>query len=84
MTQAQLFMSYRIVQIVPTSIPSGDGHNYFGTIDVEPLNPPPSENDLISLMFSAGDGPGSLSTILALFSKYSINLTRIESRPSRR
>ncbi len=39
----------------------------------------------ISLVFStASDGPGSLMSILQLFGKHKINLTRIESRPAMR
>ena len=47
-------------------------------------NTPPSGSDKTSIVFSTGkDQPGSLVTILQLFSKAGINLTRIESRPTK-
>jgi chorismate mutase/prephenate dehydratase len=42
------------------------------------------EGNKISLMFTAKDGPGSLRGVLDTFDKNGINLTRIESRPSKR
>ena len=44
----------------------------------------PSGNDKSSIMFSIKDKVGALYAALRPFSKYSINLTKIESRPSRR
>lgn len=41
-------------------------------------------NDKTSIMFSIKDKPGALYTILYPFKKAKINLTKIESRPSRR
>jgi chorismate mutase/prephenate dehydratase len=41
-------------------------------------------NDRTSLMFSAADKAGSLYNSLAPFRKYKLNMTKIESRPSRR
>ncbi len=38
----------------------------------------------ISLLFTISDGPGALGSVLLLFQKYNLNLTRIESRPSKR
>lgn len=44
----------------------------------------PTGLDKTSIVFSTGkDQPGSLVTILQLFSKANINLTRIESRPTK-
>ncbi|MCF6226158.1 MAG: prephenate dehydratase [Xanthomonadales bacterium] len=46
---------------------------------------PPSGNDKTSLMMATrgGDGPGDLYSLLAPLNNKSINMTRIESRPSR-
>lgn len=44
----------------------------------------PTGNDKTSLMFSIKDKPGALEAILLPFSKKGINLTKIESRPTRR
>lgn len=46
--------------------------------------PPPSGRDKTSLVLAGPDGPGSLYRILGYFARRKINLTRIESRPSRR
>ena len=47
---------------------------------------PPSGDDKTSLLLSASgtEGPGVLHHLLDPLSKYGINMTRIESRPSRR
>lgn len=45
---------------------------------------PPSGNDKTSLLFSMPSKPGSLLKMLACFADNNVNLTRIESRPSRR
>jgi chorismate mutase/prephenate dehydratase len=47
----------------------------------EPL---PSGRDQTSLMFSVRDRPGFLYRALGIFAHQEINLTRIESRPSKR
>ena len=44
---------------------------------------PASGNDKTSVMFSAKDRPGALFDLLGAFRKWDINMTRIESRPSR-
>jgi chorismate mutase/prephenate dehydratase len=46
--------------------------------------PPKTGNDKTSIMFSIKDRPGSLYEILIPFKKSTINLTKIESRPSKR
>ncbi len=45
---------------------------------------PKSGKDKTSIMFSIKDKPGALYTILRHFAKHKINLTKIESRPSKR
>jgi len=46
--------------------------------------PGPTRKDRTSIMFSVKDKVGALHDILVPFKKYKINLTKIESRPSRR
>lgn len=46
-------------------------------------NPAPSGIDKSSIMFSTTNRPGALHQVLAAFEQHRINLTRIESRPSR-
>lgn len=44
----------------------------------------PTGNDRTSLVFAAENKPGSLYKILGFFARENLNLTKIESRPSRR
>ncbi|OQX84162.1 MAG: hypothetical protein B6D53_00630, partial [Candidatus Omnitrophica bacterium 4484_49] len=44
----------------------------------------PTGNDKTSIMFSVKDRVGALHAMLTPFKKYRINLTKIESRPSKR
>jgi chorismate mutase/prephenate dehydratase len=44
----------------------------------------PSGHDRTSLMFCVADKPGALHSSLAPFRRYQINMTKIESRPSKR
>ena len=37
----------------------------------------------LSIIFTLGDGPGSLQSVLGLFSKHGINMSRIESKPTK-
>jgi chorismate mutase/prephenate dehydratase len=45
---------------------------------------PPTGNDRTSLMVSITDKVGALHNSLAAFRRYKINMTKIESRPSKR
>jgi len=47
-------------------------------------SPEESKRDKTSLMFSAKDRPGALHFLLQPFAKANINLTKIESRPTKR
>ena len=46
--------------------------------------PPPTGRDRTSLMFSIADKVGALHNSLAPFRRYKLNMTKIESRPSKR
>ncbi len=45
---------------------------------------PPTGHDRTSLMFSIADKAGALHSALAPFRRYKLNMTKIESRPSKR
>jgi len=47
-------------------------------------SPPRSGRDRTSLMFCVADRPGALHGAIAPFRRYRINMTKIESRPSKR
>jgi chorismate mutase/prephenate dehydratase len=47
-------------------------------------NPPPSKKYKTSLVFFCHDKPGALLDVLKIFKTHNINLTKIESRPSRK
>ena len=57
-----------------------DNENRFLVIGRE--TPARSGKDKTSLMFSFRDEPGFLYQVLGIFTRYGVNLTRIESRPS--
>jgi chorismate mutase/prephenate dehydratase len=46
--------------------------------------PPPTGHDRTSIMFSIADKVGALHSSLAPFRRFKINMTKIESRPSKR
>ncbi len=51
---------------------------------IAPESPPRTGKDKTSIMFSVKDRPGALFDILTPFKRAKINLTKIESRPSKR
>ena len=59
-------------------------HNITRFLVISKEFPPKTGNDKTSVMFSIKDRPGSLYEILLPFKKANINLTKIESRPSKR
>jgi chorismate mutase/prephenate dehydratase len=50
--------------------------------DAEPT--PPTRHDKTSIMFTLRDQPGGLHRAIEPFAAHGVNLSRIESRPSRR
>jgi prephenate dehydratase len=56
----------------------------FYVLSREPANTKPSGNDGTSIIFSVKHAPGSLVNILSEFSRREINLTKIESRPTKK
>ncbi len=59
-------------------------HNATRFLVISKEFPPATGNDKTSIMFSIKDKPGALYDILLPFKKAKINLTKIESRPSKR
>ncbi len=59
-------------------------NNYTRFLVVSKEFPPPTGRDKTSVMLSIKDKPGALYEVLTPFKKAGINLTKIESRPSRR
>ena len=59
-------------------------HNVTRFLVISKDFPPKTGNDKTSIMFSIKDRPGSLYAILLPFKRARINLTKIESRPSKR
>lgn len=59
-------------------------NNYTRFLVISKDNPKRTGKDKTSIMFSVKDKPGALSLILQPFAKHKLNLTKIESRPSRR
>ena len=51
---------------------------------ISETTPPPTGADKTSLLFTLGDGPGSLFHVLRPFADLNVNLTKIESRPSKK
>ena len=59
-------------------------HNFTRFLVISKSFPKKSGKDKTSIMFSIKDRPGALYNILEPFKKAKINLTKIESRPSKR
>ncbi|MDP2168385.1 MAG: prephenate dehydratase [Thermodesulfovibrionales bacterium] len=59
-------------------------HNVTRFLVISKEFPPKSSRDKTSIMFSVKDKPGALYNILTPFKRAKINLTKIESRPSKR
>ncbi len=59
-------------------------NNYTRFLVIAKDSPPKTGKDKTSMMFSIKDSPGALHSILRSFAKHRINLTKIESRPSKR
>jgi chorismate mutase/prephenate dehydratase len=59
-------------------------HNYTRFLVISKEFPPKTGRDKTSIMFSIKDRPGALYDILSPFKRAKINLTKIESRPSKR
>lgn len=58
-------------------------HNFTRFFILSKSDSPPSENDKTSIVFSAKDRPGALYESLGEFMSRNINLTKLESRPTR-
>jgi chorismate mutase/prephenate dehydratase len=71
------------LQFVERSI-EDNKHNFTRFLVISKDFPKKSGKDKTSLMFSIKDKPGALYDILEPFKKAKINLTKIESRPSKR
>jgi len=57
--------------------------NYTRFLVIGTAEPQPTGHDKTSIMFSIKDHPGALFEMLVPFKKFKLNLTKIESRPTR-
>jgi len=58
-------------------------HNYTRFLVIGTTEPQPTGHDKTSIMFSIKDRVGALHDMLVPFKRYRINMTKIESRPTR-
>ncbi len=58
--------------------------NYTRFVVISETDAPPSGNDKTSIIFSVKHAPGALYEALGIFAKRRINLTKIESRPTKK
>jgi len=59
-------------------------HNYTRFLVIGRQSPAPSGTDKTSILFSVRDKPGALFEALGPFAEQKVNLTKIESRPSKK
>lgn len=75
---------YALEELATNVHDSGDAETRFLLLQPVGTLPEPTGQDRTSLVAAAADRPGALLEILAEFALREINLTRIESRPSKR
>lgn len=80
---SRLAADYYGLQIYAKSI-EDYSHNVTRFLVIGKTEPNPTNNDKTSIMFSIKDKLGALHDMLVPFKKNRINLTKIESRPSKR
>lgn len=71
------------LNVIASSI-EDSAENYTRFLVISKSDSLPSGKDKTSVLFSVKDKVGVLHDVLALFKKYKINLTKIESRPSKK
>ncbi|MBN1572294.1 MAG: prephenate dehydratase [Deltaproteobacteria bacterium] len=75
----------KIYELIAVERDIGDkSDNYTRFLVISEKSPKATGNDKTSILFSVKDKPGILNKVLGSFAKVNINLTKIESRPSRR
>jgi len=62
---------------------SNSPYNYTRFVVISKKDAPPSGNDKTSIIFSVKHAPGALYKALGVFARRRINLTKIESRPTK-
>ena len=70
------------LKVLASSI-EDSAHNVTRFLVIGKADAKPTKNDKTSIVFSVKDRIGALHDMLAPFKKYGINLTKIESRPSK-
>jgi len=70
------------MRVVEKSI-EDNPNNFTRFIIIGDFEPLPTGNDKTSIVFAAAHKAGSLYEVLSIFAKKNINMTKIESRPSR-